>query len=104
MNPTTGLLLLIGLVLVLGALAGHTLRVTLRGGLGPAAPPASHEEADPAGFFPPPAPRVARHPRPSGQAEEPRRRSRLSAASVAAAVHTARESRAARRMSPRTGG
>ncbi|GAA4742965.1 hypothetical protein GCM10023328_25590 [Modestobacter marinus] len=104
MYPTTGLVVLIGLLLALGALAGHTLRVTRHGGLGPAVPPASHEQVDPAGFFPPPAPRRAPRRRPTRQAEAPRRRSRLSPARVAAAVHTARESRAARRMSPRVGG
>lgn len=106
MTPGTGLLVLIGLFLALGALAAHTLLVTLRGGLGPADPPASHPRVDPAGFPTPSEPRGAlrRRPRPARQAEGPRRRSRLSAARAAAAVHTARESRTARRMSPRAGG
>lgn len=105
MTPGTGLLVLIGLLLTLSALAGHSLLVTLRGGLGPADPPASHPRVDPAGFPTPSVPRGAlRRPRPARQAERPRRRSRLTAARAAAAVHTARESRTARRMSPRAGG
>lgn len=106
MNPGTGLVVLIGLLVALGVLAGATLLVTLRGGLGPADPPASHARTDPAGFPTPSEPRGALRRRPGvpRQAERPRRRARLSPARMAAAVHTARESRTARRMSPRTGG
>jgi hypothetical protein len=91
---------LVVLFLALAGLAGHTLLVTLRGGLGPADPPASHARVDPAGFPVPPAPRGVLPRRPA----QPRRASRAAAARAAAAVHTARESRVARRMSPRTGG
>ncbi|MGY1843159.1 hypothetical protein [Modestobacter sp. SYSU DS0875] len=105
MSPAGGLTVLIVLFLALGVLAGHTLLVTLRGGLGPADPPASHPRVDPAGFPVPPEPRgvLPRHPAQPRQARGPRR-TRLIAARVAAVVHTARESRAARRMSARTGG
>lgn len=98
--------MLIGLFLALGGLVGRTLLVTVRGGLGPADPPASHPRVDPAGFPTPSEPRGAlrRRPRPARQAERPRRHSPLAAARAAAAVHTARESRTARRMSPRAGG
>jgi len=58
------------------------------------------ERVDPAGF---PVLSAARGVLPQRPAQ-PRRASRLSAASAAAVVHTARESRTARRMSPRTGG
>ncbi|TWH75529.1 hypothetical protein JD78_04091 [Modestobacter roseus] len=110
MSPSGGLIVLVVLFLALGVLAGHTLRVTLRGGLGPADPPASHPRVDPAGFPVLPEPRGAlpRHPAQPRQPRGPRRtrpgRARLAAARIAAVVHTARESRAARRMSARVGG
>ena len=93
-------------LLGLGALAVATLVIAVRGGQGPADPPASHERVDPAGFFSLSEPRgvLPRHAAQSRQSVGPRRGSRLSAASTAAAVQTARESRTARRMSPRTGG
>jgi hypothetical protein len=91
-------------LLGVGGLAVTTIVIAVRGGRGPADPPASHERVDPAGFVPLSEPRgvLPRRPR-TGQAGV-RRASRLSAATAAAAVHTARESRTARRMSPRTGG
>jgi len=82
-----------------GALAGATLVVAVRGGRGPADPPVSHLRVDPAGFPVPPAPRGVLTGRPAQRPRAPR-----AAARTAAAVHTARESRVARRMSPRTGG
>jgi len=90
------LLLLLGM----GALSVTTLVIAARGGRGPGDPPASHDRVDPAGFPVLPAARGVRSPRRA----QPRRLSRLSAARTAAAVHTPRESRTARRMSPRTGG
>jgi hypothetical protein len=87
-------------LLGVGALAVTTLVITVRGGCGPADPPASHLRVDPAGFPVPPAPRGVL---PVRRAQR-RRASRTPAARTAAAVHTARESRVARRMSVRTGG
>ena len=87
-------------LLGVGALAVTTLVIAVRGGCGPADPPASHLRVDPAGFPVPPAPRGVLPRRPA----QSRRASRALTASTAAAVHTARESRVARRMSPRTGG
>jgi hypothetical protein len=87
-------------LLGVGALAVTTLLIAARGGRGPADPPASHLRVDPAGFPVPPAPRGVL-PRRPGQT---RRASRAAAPRTAAAVHTARDSRVARRMSPRTGG
>jgi hypothetical protein len=103
---TTGGVLVLLFLLGLGGLAVSTLIIAVRGGRGPADPPASHERVDPAGFFSLSEPRglLPRHPAQPRQAVGPRRASRLSAARTAAAVHTARESRTARRMSPRTGG
>ncbi|KQS68668.1 hypothetical protein ASG41_06995 [Modestobacter sp. Leaf380] len=46
-----------------GALAVATLVIAVRGGRGPADPPASHLRVDPAGFPVPPAPRGALHGR-----------------------------------------
>ena len=97
---TTGGVLLLLFLLGLGGLAVATLVIAVRGGRGPADPPASHRRIDPAGFPVLPAARGVLYRRPA----QPRRVSRLSAASAAAVVHTARESRTARRMSPRTGG
>jgi hypothetical protein len=93
-------------LLGLGGLAGTTLVIAVRGGRGPADPPASHPRIDPAGFFAPSEPRgvLPRRPAQPRQATGGRRAGRLSAARTAAAVHTARESRTARRMSPRPGG
>ena len=91
-------------LLAVGGLSVTTLVLAVRGGRGPADPPASHARVDPAGFPVLSEPRgVLSRPRPR-QAVRARRASRLSAASAAAVVHTARESRTARRMSPRTGG
>ena len=87
-------------LLGVGALAVATLVVAVRGGCGPADPPASHLRVDPAGFPVQSAPRGVLSARPAQR----RRASRALAARTAAAVHTARESRVARRMSPRTGG
>ena len=98
MTPSAVLLLLF--LLAIGALSVTTLVVAVRGGRGPGDPPASHARVDPAGFPVLPAPRGLVPAR----RRQPRRLSRPSAASAAAVVHTARESRTARRMSPRTGG
>lgn len=87
-------------LLGVGGLSVTTLVIAVRGGRGPADPPASHLRADPAGFPVPPSPRGVLPRRPV----QPRRASLLSAARAAAAVHTARDSRMARRMSPRAGG
>jgi hypothetical protein len=104
---TSGGALLVLFLLSVAVLAGTALVVAVRGGRGPGDPPASRPHVDPAGFFVLPAPRGLFEP---GQ----RRRARVdrpTAARAAAAVHTARESRTARRMSalagrrpsPRTG-
>src|SRR5205085_12613526 len=93
-------------LLALTGLAVATLVVVVRGGPSPADPPASHLRTDPAGFFVLPEPRGVL-PRQSAQprrSRDGRRRIRLSAARPAAVVQTARDSRVARRMSPRTGG
>ena len=92
-------------LLALGGLAVATLVIAVRGGRGPGDPPASHDRSDPAGFPVLPEPRgvFPRHPAQPVQSRGPRR-SRLAAARTAALVHTARESRVARRTSPRTGG
>ncbi len=87
-------------LLGVGALAVTTLVVAVRGGCGPADPPASHLRVDPAGF---PVPSAPRGVLPAGRAQR-RRANAVLLARAAAAVHTARESRVARRMSPRTGG
>ena len=97
---TLGGVLVLLVLLGLGALAGTTLVIAVRGGRGPADPPASHARVDPAGFPVSPAPRGVLSARPA----QPRRASRPLQARTAAAVHTARESRMARWMSPRTGG
>jgi hypothetical protein len=97
---TTGGVLVLLFLLGLGGLAVTTLVVAVRGGRGPGDPPASHDRTDPAGFPVLPAARGVLHRRPAQR----RRASRAAAARTAAAVHTARESRTARRMSPRTGG
>ena len=97
---TTGGVLALLVLLGLVGLTVTTLVVAVRGGRGPADPPASHLRVDPAGFPVPPAPRGVLPRRPG----QPRRASRPSTARTAAAVHTARDSRVARWTSPRTGG
>jgi hypothetical protein len=57
---TPGGILVLLFLLGLGALAGTTLVVAVRGGRGPADPPASHARIDPAGFPVPSAPRGVR--------------------------------------------
>ncbi len=113
---TPGAVLLLLFLLALGGLAAGTLVVAVRGGRGPADPPASHLRADPAGFPVLPAPRGALHRR-GPRAGQPRAAGRLraarraAAASAAAASHTARERRTDRatsllagaRPSPSTG-
>jgi hypothetical protein len=98
---TSGGVLVVLFLLMLGALSVATLVIAVHGGRGPGDPPASRPHADPAGF-----PVLSR---PRGAFERPaqRRSSRASrpvAARIAAAVHTARESRTARRMSLAVGG
>ena len=97
---TSGGLLVLLFLLGMGGLSVTTLVIAVRGGRGPGDPPASHDRVDPAGF---PVLPAARGVLPSRPAQR-RRRSRLVVARTAAAVHTARESRAARAMSARTGG
>ncbi len=99
---TSGAVLLTVFLLALGGLSVGTLVVAARGGRGPADPPASHLRADPAGFPVPPAPRGALHRR-GPRSAQPRRTSRAAAASPAAAGHTARDRRTARRTSPLSG-
>jgi hypothetical protein len=103
---TTGGVLVLLFLLGLGGLSVTTLVIAVRGGRGPADPPASHERIDPAGFFSLSEPRgmLPRHPAQPRQTIVARRASRLTAARAAAVVHTPRDRRAARRMSPRTGG
>jgi hypothetical protein len=96
---TSGGALLVLFLLAVAALAGTTLVVAVRGGRGPGDPPASRPHVDPAGFFVLPAPRGLLGP---GQRRRARA-SRPAAARAAAAVHTARESRTARRMSALAG-
>ena len=97
---TSGAVLVSVFLLGMGALSVTTLVIAVRGGRGPGDPPASHGRVDPAGFPVSPPGRGVLRPRPAQR----RRDSRLVAARTAAAVHTARESRTARRMSARTGG
>jgi hypothetical protein len=87
-------------LLGIGGLSVTTLVIAVRGGRGPGDPPASHARVDLGGFPVLPGPRGAVHRRWA----QPRRASRPAAARAAAVVHTARESRVARRTSPRTGG
>ena len=91
---------MVSFLLGVGALAVTTLVVAVRGGRGPADPPASHLRVDPAGFPVPRQPGGVHRRRPAQR----RAASRTAAARAAADVHTTRESRVARRMSPRTGG
>jgi hypothetical protein len=109
MTPAAVLVLL--LLVAMAGLAAATLVVAVRGGRGPADPPASHPRVDPSGFPVFPAPRGVLQGRGPLTRPQPRRASRLPAASAAAASHTARESRTARatsllsgaRPSPSTG-
>ncbi len=113
---TPGAVLLLLFLPALAGLAVTTLVVAVRGGLGPADPPASHPRVDPAGFPVLPGPRGALHRR--GPRTRSPQRPRASAAVLTAAVasataasHTARDSRTARatsllagaRPSPMTG-
>ncbi len=100
-----GLLALLFLV-GLAALTVTTLVVAVRGGLGPDDPPASHLRIDPGGFPVPSEPRgvLPRHRAQPRRVRGPRRTGRWRTATAAAVVHTARDSRVARPMSPRTGG
>ncbi len=108
---TPAALLLTVFLLALGGLAVGTLVVAVRGGRGPADPPASHLRVDPAGFPVPPAPRGVLHRRGPLTRPQRRRAALAAAASAAAASHTARDSRTARvtsllagtRPSPSTG-
>ncbi len=113
---TPGGVLVLLFLLALGGLSVATLVVAVRGGRGPADPPASHPRTDPAGFPVLPEPRGALHGRgprtsPARMRPQPRRASLLAAARAAAASHTARDSRTARttsllpgaRPSPSTG-
>jgi hypothetical protein len=60
---TPGSFLVLLFLLGLGGLAVATLVIAVRGGRGPADPPASHARVDPAGFPLPPAPRGVLAPR-----------------------------------------
>ena len=95
---TPGAVLLLLLLPALAGLAVATLVVAVRGGRGPADPPASHLRVDPAGFPTLPAPRGALHRR-GPAAGRLRTTRRAAAASAAAASHTARERRTARATS-----
>ncbi|SFT35586.1 hypothetical protein SAMN05660657_00371 [Geodermatophilus amargosae] len=109
MTPAAVLVLL--LLLAMAGLAVTTLVVAVRGGRGPADPPASHPRVDPSGFPVLPSPRGVLHARGPLTRPQPRRASLLTTARAAAARHTARESRTARatsllsgaRPSPSTG-
>ncbi len=94
---TSAATLLVLSLLALVGLSITTLVVTLRGGRGPGDPPASHPRVDPAGFF------VLPRARGLFEGAQPRRTSRAAVARIAAAVHTARDSRTARGMSPARG-
>lgn len=91
--------MLVLVLLGLGSLSAATLVVTLRGGRGPGDPPASRPHVDPNGF-----PVLSRPRGVLGSAQWRVRASRPAPARIAAAVHTARESRTARRMSSAAGG
>ncbi len=107
---TTSAVLLLLFLPALGGLAVGTLVVAVRGGRGPADPPASHPRLDPAGFPVPPAPRGALHGRGPRRPQRPRE-TLTATARAAAASHTARDRRTARatslpagaRPSPSTG-
>jgi hypothetical protein len=107
---TSGAVLLLLFLLALGSLSVATLVVAVRGGRGPADPPASHLRVDPAGFPVPPRPRGVLQGRGPRRPQRPRA-SLLTTARAAAAGQTARESRTARatsllagaRPSPSTG-
>jgi len=88
---TSGGALVVLFLLGIGTLAVTTLVTVVRGGRSAGAPPASRPHVDPAGF-------------PVLAPQRPQRRSsRPVAAKIAAAVHTARESRTARGMSAAVG-
>ena len=89
---TSGGVLVVLFLLGIGALAVSTLVIAVRGGPGAGAPPASRPHLDPNGF-PVLAPQRGLFER------RQRRSSRPATARIAAAVHTARESRTARAMS-----
>ena len=93
MTPAAAVVLLVLLGVV--ALSVTTLVIAVRGGRGPADPPASHLRVDPAGFPVLPEPRGVLHSR---------RRVRAAAARTAAASHTARDSRTAGGTSAAPGG
>jgi hypothetical protein len=96
---TTASVVVLFVLLGLVALSVTTLVIAVRGGRGPADPPASHARTDPAGFPVLSAPRGALHLRP----RQGGGRLRAAVASAAAAVHTARESRTARGTSGAVG-
>ena len=97
---TSGGALLVLSLLAIGCLSVATVVTAVRGGRGPGDPPASRPHVDPAGF-----PVLSR---PRGMFEPAQRRRatarRAAHARIAVAVHTARESRTARRMSAAAGG
>jgi hypothetical protein len=112
---TSGGVLVLLFLLALGGLSVATLVIAVRGGRGPADPPASHRRTDPAGFPVLPEPRGALHRR-GPRVAQPRRGGLLTAALLATAraaatSHTARDRRTARatsllsgaRPSPSTG-
>ena len=96
---TTASIVVLFVLLGLVALSVTTLVIAVRGGRGPADPPASHARIDPAGFPVLAAPRGALHLRP----RQGRGRLRVAVARAAAVIHTARESRTARGTSPAVG-
>ncbi|WP_091323204.1 hypothetical protein [Geodermatophilus ruber] len=77
---TSGAVVVLLVLLGIAALSVTTLVIAVRGGRGPADPPASHPRTDPAGFPVLPEPRgvLPRHPPQPLQSRRPRRR--LSAA------------------------
>ncbi|SNX96806.1 hypothetical protein SAMN06893097_105145 [Geodermatophilus sabuli] len=101
---TSGGVVVLFVLLGITALSVTTLGIAVRGGRGPADPPASHARVDPGGFPVLSEPRglLPRHP---PQPRHPRgpRRSRPLAARAAAAIQTARERRTARPTSPGAG-
>jgi hypothetical protein len=104
LGMTSGGIVVLFVLLGVTALSVTTLVVAVRGGRGPADPPASHARTDPGGFPVLSEPRglLPRHP---PQPRRPRgpRSSRPLAARAAAAIQTARERRTARPMSPGAG-
>lgn len=94
---TAAVVFLVLCLLAVAGLALTTLVVAVRGGRGPGDPPASHPRVDPAGFF------VLSRPRGLLDGSQRRRAIRPTAATIAAVVQTARDSRTARGMSPAPG-